>query len=257
MRQSEETTMRRLAMLLAMAGLFVGLANAQDGQPEARAVLDKAIKAHGGEAYLNKYPAATLKTKGRLEILGGFDFTQEMSYQMPDKFRDDMEFEIMGMKIRTLTVYNAGKAGLEVNGKKVDMGKKLDDTLKEAMELFEAGRLVGLRGKGYELSIVGDADVNGKPAVGIRVTKKGQRDYNLYFDKVTGLTVKTERRTIDLQSDQEITEERIVTEYQKLEGVAQPKKMVINRDGKKFLEAEIVELREFDKLDDGMFKVPQ
>ena len=249
--------MRRLAMLLVMAGLFVGLANAQDGQPEARAVLDKAITAHGGEAYLNKYHAATIKTKGRLEILGGFDFTQDMSYQMPDKFRDDLEFEVMGMKFRTLTVYNAGKAGLEINGKKLDMGKKLDDALKEATQLLEAGRLVGLRGKGYELSIVGDADVNGKPAVGIRVTKKDQRDYNLYFDKKTGLLAKTERRAIDLQSDQEMTEERIVTEYHKVEGVQHPKKMVINRDGKKFLEAEVVEIREFEKLDEGMFKVPQ
>ncbi len=248
--------MRLLAMQLVMAGLFVGLAHAQDGQPEARAILDKAITAHGGEADLNKYHAATFKTKGRLEILGGFDFTQEMSYQMPDKFRDDLEFEVMGMKIRTLTVYNAGKAGIEVNGKKIDMGKKLDDALKEATQLLEAGRLVGLRGKGYELSIVGDADVNGKPAVGIRVTKKDQRDYNLYFDKKSGLMVKTERRTIDLQSDQEVTEERIVTEYEKVEGVPHPKKMTINRDGKKFLEAEILERKEFDKLDEGMFKVP-
>ena len=57
-------------------------------------------------------PAITIGRTSPIQ-LGGFDFTQEMSYQMPDKFRDDMEFEIMGMKIRTLTVYNAGKAGID------------------------------------------------------------------------------------------------------------------------------------------------
>jgi len=234
----------------------VGLANGQEAQTDARAIVEKAIKAHGGEEHLKKHQAGTIKTKGRLEILGGFDFTQEMSYQIPDKFRDDLEFELMGMKIRTLTVYNAGKAGLEVNGKKIDMGKKLDDALKEATQMFEAGRLVGLRRKGYELSIVGEADVNGKPAVGIRVVKEGQRDMNLYFDKKSGLMVKTERRTIDLQSDQEITEERIITEYKKIDGVPQAAKVLINRDGKKFLEAEIVEQKEFEKLDDSVFKLP-
>jgi hypothetical protein len=248
--------MRLFALQLVTAGLFVGLANAQEAQTDARAVVEKAIKAHGGEEYLKKNKAGTIKTKGHLEILGGFDFTQEMNYQMPDKFRDDMEFEVMGMKIRTLTVYNAGKSALEVNGTKVDMGKKLDDALKEAMQMFEAGRFVGLRKKGYELSIVGDADVNGKPAVGVRVVKEGQRDLNLYFDKKSGLMVKLEHRTVDLQSDQEITEERIITEYKKIDGVPQAAKVLINRDGKKFLEAEIVEQKEFEKLDDSVFKLP-
>ena len=111
-------------------------------------------------------------------------------------------------------------------------------------------------GKGVKLSALGEIKVNDQAAVGVRVSRKGRRDVSVYFDKKTGLTVKTERRTIDLQSDQEITEERIVTEYQKLDGVPHPKKMTINRDGKKFLDAEILELKEFDKLDEGMFKVP-
>ena len=37
----------------------------------------------------------------------------------------------------------------------------------------------------------------------------------------------------------------------------QPKKILMNRDGKKFLEAEIVELKVYEKLDDSEFKLPE
>ncbi len=248
--------MRLFALQLVAAGLFVGLAGAQPAQDEARAILDKAIKAHGGEEHLNKYKAGTIKTKGHLEILGGFDFTQELSYEMPDKFRDELEFEVMGQKIRQLMVYNAGKAGLEVNGKKIDMGKKFDEYLKDATQIIEASKLVGLKRKGFELSIIGDANVAGKPAVGIRVVKEGQRDISLYFDKKSSLVVKVERRTIEPMSEQEVTEERILMDYQKIDGVPQPKKLLMNRDGKKFLEAEIVEMKLFEKLGNAQFTVP-
>jgi hypothetical protein len=247
--------MRLCAVPLAAATLFVGLAGAQDGQKEARAILEKAIKAHGGEAHLTKRKAATLKTKGHIEVMGGFDFTQELRYQLPDKFRDDVEFEIMGMQIRSSTIYNGGKASLQVNDNKVDLAK-LADEVKEGLALLQAGRLVPLRDKAYSLSVVGDSDVNGKPAVGVRISKDGQRDVTLYFDKKTSLITKMERRAIDLMNEQEITEERIITEYRKVDGVPQPMKMIVNRDGKKFAEAEIVEMREHEKLDDSEFKLP-
>lgn len=248
--------MRLCAMQLVAAGLFVGLAGAQEGQNEARAILEKAIKAHGGEAYLNKYQAATLKTKGHVEVMGGIDFTQDLRFQLPDKFRDESEFEVNGMSFRTTLIYNAGKASLDVNGMKIDMGQKLEESLKNGVRLLQAGKLVPLRGKGYDLSIVGEAKVNDQPAIGVRIAREGQRDIIFYFDKKTSLTVKMEHRTVDPMTEQELTEERIITEYHKVDGVPQPKKMRIDRDGKKYVELEVVEMKAHEKLDDGDFKLP-
>src|SRR5947209_753628 len=155
------------------------------------------------------------------------------------------------MRLFTVSIVTAGllaglagaqddrKAVLEVNGKKIDQGKKLDEAFKEASELLEANKLYSLKRKGYELSIIGESDVNGKPAVGMRVVKEGQKDMLLYFDKKSSLMVKTERRIIDPMAEQEMTEERIITEFEPVQGVPHPKKLLINRDGKKFLEAEI------------------
>ena len=53
---------------------------------------------------------------------------------------------------------------------------------------------------------------------------------------------------------QEITEERIVTAYHKVEGLQSPKKVVVNRDGKKFMEAEVLEVKLLDKVEPKTFE---
>jgi hypothetical protein len=249
----------RLIALPLVAGLVVGLAGAQQSQDEARAILEKAITAEGGEAFLKKYQAATIKSKGTIDVpgLGNSEIVQEISFQLPNKFRDESTLDVNGMQLKLLTVFDGKKGFVEVNGQKPDLGDKLQDTLREAAQLLPVSSLVPLRDKAYELSVIGEAQVNGKPAIGIRAAKKGQRDVSIYFDKKSHLLVKVEHRTTDLMSGQELTQERIFTEFGKDEdGRPTPKRLVINRDGKKFLEAEIVETKHFEKLDDGMFMVP-
>ena len=242
------------------AGLVLALAGVVAAQPadDARAILDKAVKAHGGEAALKKYQAARSKNKGTIEIAGGSAFTQETAYQAPNKFRDEMELEIANQKVKVLTVYDGKDGAITVNGKKLPLNDAIKEALKEAGEMVKTARLEPLRGdKELELSTLGEAQVNGKPAVGVRAAKKGQRDLNLYFDKKTGMLVKIERRTLEPMSGQEITEERIIAEYQTVSGIPVAKKVVVNRDGKKFLEAEVQEVRLLESLDDGEFMLPQ
>jgi hypothetical protein len=115
---------------------------------------------------------------------------------------------------------------------------------------------VPLRDKAYELSSLGEVPVEGKPALGLRVVVKGQKDINVFFDKATGLMAKVERRGVDPMSGQEFAEERIILEYQKIEGLPVPKKILLNRDGKKYLEAEVLEVKLLDTLDESEFAVP-
>src|SRR5437899_2890259 len=49
--------------VLFAAMLFAGVARADD-QAAARAIVDEALKAHGGEAALSKFTGADLKVKG-------------------------------------------------------------------------------------------------------------------------------------------------------------------------------------------------
>jgi hypothetical protein len=248
--------MRTLLSLLA--GLFVAWnapARAQD--TAVTAIIQKAIKAHGGEEALNKYKAGTSRSKGRLEVGTGLDFTQEMTYQLPNQFKEVLEIDVDGKKIPAVTVFNGEKGWVVVNGQFQDIDDKLLTELKEAGNLMRASRLTTLlQDRAFKLSSVGEAKVNGRAALGVRVESKGFRDVNLYFDKDTGLLLKTERRALDVASGQEVNEERVVVEYQKLEGMQSPKKVVVNRDGKKFMEAEVLEVKLLEKVDPQSFAKP-
>lgn len=241
---------------MAVCSIF-GLGATSFAQDDAaRGIVDRALRALGGEERFAKQQAGRVKTKGRLELFGGVDMTQDIAYQMPDKFRQQLGMQVNGQQVNVLIVYDGKKAALEVNGQKVPSDDKLTDAMKEAAYQMHVGRLVGLKHKDFELSGVGEIQVNGKAAQGVRVAKKGQTDINIYFDKQTSLPLKLETRTRDFMSGQEVTEERILTEYQMLDGVPVPSKIEIIRDGKHFMDAEVVEARFLEKIDDSEFAVP-
>src|SRR4051794_38253509 len=186
--------MRSLSVLLSAAFLLAPAARAED---DARAVVEKAIKAHGGADKLSRYKAGTTKGKGKVNSpVGELEFTQEVSYMLPDKLKEVAEFEVMGNKIKTVAIVNGDKTTLEVNGQEMALPDELKEKIAEGTKRMQIGRLVPLRDKKYELSLIGEAKVLDKPAVGVRVAAKGMKDVNLYFDKKTHLLVKSEGRTI-------------------------------------------------------------
>ncbi len=240
---------------IAVAFAFVpGAARAAD---EAKDVVAKAIKAHGGEELLTKQKAGQMKTKGKITLpgVGETEYSQEASYMLPDKFKDVMELKIAGKNIGILTILNGDKVTLEVDGKAVDAGDAVKNAMKDIGNVIEVSRMVPITKKPYELSLIGEDKVEGKKVIGIRVTRKDHKDVSLYFDKETHLLAKVEFRTIDQATGNEVTEERIPSSYEKnKDGVPIPKKVVVKRDGKVFLEAEVLETKYFEKLDDSEFK---
>jgi hypothetical protein len=246
----------RTRLIASLIGVLLLAAGAR-AEDETRAILAKAIKAHGGEKAQDKFKAGQTKTKGKLEILGGIEFTEESSFMLPDKFKETMEMTVMGEKVRVVTVYNGKKAIIEANGKEVEVDDKIKDSLKDALYAMKVGQLVSLvKDKGFELSALGEVKVEGKAAVGVRVASKGRKDISLYFNKETGLLAKVEHRTIDPMNGNEITEERIITEYTKTDGVPTPKRLTIKHDGEKFMELEVLETKRLEKIDDTEFDKP-
>src|SRR5438067_12886536 len=95
---------RVLVPLLSVAVLVA--AGPRAGAQEPKDLIAKAIKAHGGEEALTKYQAATAKNKGTIDLpgVGKVEFTQEVSYMLPDKFRDSTDLTVNGMNITVLTL---------------------------------------------------------------------------------------------------------------------------------------------------------
>lgn len=246
--------MRFLSMILS-AVVFVVVGAARAADDDIKTVLDKAIKAHGGEEKLTKFKAGTMRGKGKVETsVGELEMVVEVSYMMPDKMKESAEFEITGNKIKTKTLINGDKITLEVNDKEMAVSDNIKAAIDSGRQHRALGSLLPLRDKKYKITAVGESKVLDKPALGFLVEAKGMKDVNLYFDKKSGLLVKMAARTINAENGQEVDEERIMSGYKNVEGMPMPTKILINRDGKKYLEMELEDIKLFEKLDDSEFK---
>jgi hypothetical protein len=248
--------MRALLLGAVAAGVFL-TPLARSSADEPKAIIDKAAKAHGGAEKLAKITGIRLKTKGRVEVAGGIDFIGESTVQVPDKLKEISTLTVNGMQIKVTVVYDGKEAWSNdpVQGTKKLEGAALD-SLKDGIEAGNLARLAFVGGKEYELGPLGEIDVNGRKAVGVKVSRKNGKDVNLYFDKETGLLTKFEHRTKDAMSGKEVNEERFILEYQEVDGLKTAKKMLIKRDGEKYIEAETTEVAYLDKIDASEFEKP-
>jgi hypothetical protein len=239
---------------LAMSVLF---AQAQN-EPDLKGVLREAIKAHGGEKTLTKYKAAISKFKGKLEIAGNsIDITGESSLQRPDKVKNVLNLDINGNTIEVISVFNGKKLWVSAMGqtKEIDDEKIINSARSELQSEVSAGFSDYLKPP-YELSAIGEVKINKKAAIGIRVSKKGQKDISYFFDKKTHLLVKMEMQIIDAETGNEVTQEKIIHDYQEKNGLKVAKRVEILRDGKAFLDIEITDVQPLEKLDDSVFAKP-
>jgi hypothetical protein len=249
--------MRKWLHLTLAAGLVMALARPAAAADEAQAILDKAVKASLGKSKKGKFTAYQHKTKGTLELMGkSIPFTQDVSIQFPDKFKEVMEIEINCQKYTQVTAYNGKEGWLTVNGQNIKLDDKLQAALKEAAFMLQFDKLLFAKDKRFKLSLLGEIQVDDRPAVGVQVSCKGHKDVNLYFDKKTGMVAKTEYRTYDFITNQEVTQEVIIQGYHEVDGRKMGKKFLVKRDGKKLMDVEVTEAKLVDKLDDSEFAKP-
>lgn len=249
-------TQSRYALLAA--GLFLAAAPVRaDDAADARALVEKAVKAQGGREKLEKFAAHTLKFKGSFHGMGqAIPMTGDLITQGADRTKMDLEVDAGGMKVRFVIVLAGDKGWTRMGDATTEMDK---DQLAEAQEQAYAGwvsNLTPLKDKAFTLATTGEAKVNDRPALGVKVTRKGHRDIDLFFDKETGLLVKTETRVKDEGSGQEVTEENYPDGYKEVEGVKMPMKFTVKRDGKLWVDGEATDYQLAEKLDAGVFAKP-
>jgi hypothetical protein len=251
--------MGKFSLVAAAGCLFLGQGPAvRAGDDQAsRAVLDRAIKAQGGEKNLKKLRAAVIKATGKLDFMNDLKFTNETYTQYPDKFKNVVEVEINNMNLTVTQVYNGKDFWVEVMGKTIEFKDAKDlAAIKENLYLEKLSDLVSLKEKGIELSPLGDVQVDGQDAVGVQARSKGHRDLNLYFAKKTGLLLKTEARVFDLQSKQEVSQEKIFRNYKEFDGVMNPQQVIVYHDGKRYVTVELTGVTYVERHDDSVFAKP-
>jgi outer membrane lipoprotein-sorting protein len=249
--------LRLRGVALAACALALGSFFVQAQEIDVKAVVRKAVEAHGGEKELSKFHAGTAKYKGTMHIVNQIaDITAENSFQKPDKFRSAMTLMIAGQNVEVITVFDGKKFWVSAAGNTMEVNdEKLIAEVRESL-LIEGGGLVDILKDSYELAAIGEVKVKDQDTIGIRVSKKGQRDVSYYFDKKTHLVAKIEMRATDQATKQEVNQEKYIVEYQDKGGLKVAKHVVILNDGNPFMDIEITEIQVHEKLDDSLFMRP-
>jgi hypothetical protein len=249
--------MRYCDLVLIVLMLLVPAVRADDSMA-ARALIDQAVLAQGGEAALSKWPAATAKLKG---IFHGqrdklvFFFTGEVATHGADRFRYFVDGEVAGRKFRLGYVFNGNRGWIQVDGRTRECTPEELYELQEDVYAGWVASLVPLKDPAFTLAPAGEVAVNARPALGVRVSSPGHRDVTLFFDKATGLVVKSQTRAKDDRGE-EATYETFRSGYRLVQGTQQPMKLAVLRDGKPYLTWEVTDYRLAEALADGMFAKP-
>ena len=246
-------------MRLLSLAIFCFCTPALLADDKARALVENAIKAHGGEAAVAKLRTMRIKAEGTTDQIPGLPgaaFTIEDVWQMPDKYRTTSELTAMGMKLTQTQVIDGDKDWAQINGQVHEQPKESIAEMREQKYAEDLARLGFLKDKDIELTLVDETKVNGKPAAGIRVKSKGHREVKLYFDKATGLLVKREHPVLDPAGGKEVMLEVVFSDYEEKDGVKHYKTLTGYMSGKKVIEAKVTAIEFLDKVDPNLFAKP-
>lgn len=226
-------------------------------EQEARAVIQKAIQALGGEGPVARLQRTRVKAQGTLVLNDqSATFTAEFTTHSPGRARMDMEITAGDAKINLIMVRKDDQAWHKINDVTPDLEPRQKAEILAWGRLFDARSLLPLlKDKAYTLAPLGEIQVNGRPAVGVKVSAKGQTDLDLYFDKTTMLLVKSARWSL-APGGKEVNLEILYSDYKDSDGVKQPMTHRLLHDGKKFIDMEITEVRLVDKIADEEFAKP-
>jgi hypothetical protein len=246
-------TLLLAGIALAASSVFV---RGQDD--ESRALALKAVKAHGGKELLSKYKAAQVKIKGDVDVMGvQAKFSGEVFFLFPEKMKNVVTIEVNNMNIEVVQVFDGKQFFVKAGGNSIELkDAKIIEEAKEGMYAEKVASLFDLDEKGYKFAALGEAKVEGKDAVGIRVSREGKRDVNLYFDTKTHLLVKYEFRGRDFMGMMEVTQEKILSDYREVMGVQTPRKITVLHDGKKAMDLAITDVTYAETFDDSYFVKP-
>jgi hypothetical protein len=225
---------------------------------KARAIIDKAIQAQGGEANLAKQKI--VRQKGTYRRFTEDNqatplFSWEQITQLPDRIKNVQKGEIDGQKVSMTIVLKGDRGWTNMHGQIGALAKQMMDDLKEDLYADEVSLLLPLKQKEYQLSALAEEKVNGRPAVGVKVAAEGHRNVRLYFDKESMLLVKRVQRVSDGMGGQ-MTQEEFFSEYKETDKVKVFRKLVTFADGKKIAEGTITEVQFLPKVEDKEFDKP-
>jgi hypothetical protein len=243
---------------IAVVAVAAGPLRAGGNQAELKKILDRAIKAEGGLEKVAKLRAMSWKGKADFEVAGQqISLKHEVSAQGWDQYRLDLDLQVNGNPQTLIVVQNGNKIWRSVGGNVQDISKDRDIGLVRGF--FYAIRLPQMlpevaRDKMVKLSHLGELKVGDHDTVGLSISRKGRPDLNVFFDKKSGLPVKSSVR-LTVPGGQEKEFEFRFSQYKDFDGLKHFTKITIRVDEQDYV-TELSAIQAPGELDASLFDQP-
>jgi hypothetical protein len=207
--------MRRDPLLILLV-VLIALPGPLRADDTPRTVIERAVKAQGIPMGPDDPQGSFTKIKGRVHVADGATFTAEGFQQEPRRFKLVLDLDIEGSRATLIEVRNGSKAWVHINEQTTELGEKRLGALDRSSYVDHvAGLAPLLKEPGYTLTALGESKLEERTVVGILVASKGRPDVRLYFDKASGLLVKSAYRDHDPDEDHLVLQETLYYDYRK------------------------------------------
>jgi hypothetical protein len=239
-------------LALALAAVLVSQGWARASEKEARALVDRAIRAHGGTAALSKAQTC-VRTDAGTQAFPGKDlpFTAEVVRQLPDRVRLSVEID---KRLKLVIVLDGDKGWERGVGPAVEMSKQRVSEMQEEAYVWWLSTLVPLTQRGFTLSTLPDAKVEGKDVAGVKVVRKGRHDASLYFSKRSGLLLKISRRVPE--AGVLFDKDYLFSAYKDFGLARLPTREVVMLNGRRYTDVTVKGYRFLTRAPEGTFGRP-
>jgi hypothetical protein len=246
----------RIGWMSLLASLIVTLS--AHAQTNARALIERGIEALGGAQRLDGIKAGQSELKGILYVEpNSYEFTQETFFERPDRYKAVMHVKAGNQTLLITLVFDGDKGWIKRGADKTrPFEKKALAEIREERYADRVQRLTPLLGDGFQFTPLDAIKIGSKPAIGLRITSRGHRPVDVYFDQASGLPVEMVRRAVDYTNGKEYTQARVFGDYRAVDGVKTATKITIYKDGKKYMVQQAVKVKYLPKIDSSVFAEP-
>ena len=250
---------RSIAPLVAVGVFAAGLlATAADEGDSPRAVIEAAIKAHGGVAALNRTLCGNFTAKMTAALGPGIEGTMtfEENYELPRRYRRKVQGEEKGKKFEMEFAIDGDSGWIRRNGVVSDYPSKSPTVPMSGCNILLT--LPNCLADGVKLRSAGVENIAGQPARKVEASGDAlQGEATLLLDEKTNRLVELRRRVSHPATGKMTELVSKLGNYKTVDGIPYPHRLQIVQEGKTIMDIEISRIDFPKTLDDKLFAKPE
>lgn len=247
--------------LIVMSCVCAVVGDAAADDADARAVVERAIEAQGGAEEVAKLQTMRIQAEGTLLAIPGqpgIPLVIEDHWERPEHYLTKSELEFGGNRITTLQALTGDGGWISINGMVQDMPAEGVEEMREQKYAEDLGQLDFLDDDSIGVSVAGETEVDGRPAVRLLVQSEDHRDVQLDFDQESGLLVRRVHDVLDPITGRLVTQEVTFGDYRETpDGSLHYYTITARRAGQEFIDADVTDVEFLEDVDDEMFQRPE